>query len=238
MCNFVPYNVAACCALGDNLILRSTWYVRVMKVVLASVEHPTVYYILRAERICVDRRSWLQPYYGNVGTSAIGHGLLHAGRATGLTGTESGGSLDQTESVARWSRARRRTFESGMHESHGGTWKVCFRGVGNNRSVLFWLSGRAIDSGGQKRGFKSPRLCFFCFFFFVGGAHSSGIRASPTVVAVFFVFFAFFFTGVGLITMRSDSELYIFIFRSEKRIGLPMQPDSAKSDGTKSDLRI
>ena len=238
MCNFVPYNVAACCALGDNLILRSTWYVRVMKVVLASVEHPTVYYILRAERICVDRRSWLQPYYGNVGTSAIGHGLLHAGRATGLTGTESGGSLDQTESVARWSRARRRTFESGMHESHGGTWKVCFRGVGNNRSVLFWLSGRAIDSGGQKRGFKSPRLCFFCFFFFVGGAHSSGIRASPTVVVVFFVFFAFFCTGVGLITMRSDSELYIFIFRSEKRIGLPMQPDSAKSDGTKSDLRI
>ena len=195
MCNFVPYNVAACCALGDNLILRSTWYVRVMKVVLASVEHPTVYYILRAERICVDRRSWLQPYYGNVGTSAIGHGLLHAGRATGLTGTESGGSLDQTESVARWSRARRRTFESGMHESHGGTWKVCFRGVGNNRSVLFWLSGRAIDSGGQKRGFKSPRLCFFCFFFLWVVPTVQGFEPRLPLL-LFFLFFLLFFARV------------------------------------------
>ena len=41
-----------------------------------------------------------------------------------------------------------------------------------------------------------------------------------------------------LIIMRSDSELVIFIFRSEKRMGLHMQPDFAKSDGTKSDLRI
>ena len=38
--------------------------------------------------------------------------------------------------------------------------------------------------------------------------------------------------------MRSDFELQIFIFRSEKRIGPLMQSDSAKSDGTKSDLRI
>ena len=34
-------------------------------------------------------------------------------------------------------------------------------------------------------------------------------------------------------TMRSDSQLQIFIFRSEKRIGLLMQSDSAKSEGTK-----
>ena len=38
--------------------------------------------------------------------------------------------------------------------------------------------------------------------------------------------------------MRSDPELQIFIFRSEKLIGLVMQSDSAKSDGTKSDLII
>ena len=37
--------------------------------------------------------------------------------------------------------------------------------------------------------------------------------------------------------MRSDSELQIIIFRSEKRIGLLMQSDIAKSDGIKSDLR-
>ena len=38
--------------------------------------------------------------------------------------------------------------------------------------------------------------------------------------------------------MRSDSELLIFIFRSEKKMGLLMQSDFAKSDGIKSDLRI
>ena len=38
--------------------------------------------------------------------------------------------------------------------------------------------------------------------------------------------------------MRSDSELPVFIFRSEKRMGLLMQAGSAKSDGVKSDLRI
>ena len=39
--------------------------------------------------------------------------------------------------------------------------------------------------------------------------------------------------------MRSDSELLIFIFRSEKKMGLLiMQTDFAKSDGMKSDLRI
>ena len=38
--------------------------------------------------------------------------------------------------------------------------------------------------------------------------------------------------------MRSDSELLIIIFRSEKRMGLLMQSDFAKSDGIKSDLRI
>ena len=45
-------------------------------------------------------------------TSAIERGLLHARRATGLTGTESGGSLDRTESVARWSRQRCRTYDA------------------------------------------------------------------------------------------------------------------------------
>ena len=38
-----------------------------------------------------------------------------------------------------------------------------------------------------------------------------------------------------LILMRSDSELQIFIYRFEKRIGLLMQSDCAKSDGTKTD---
>ena len=38
--------------------------------------------------------------------------------------------------------------------------------------------------------------------------------------------------------MRSDSELLILIFRSEKKMGLLMQSDFAKSDGIKSDLRI
>ena len=38
--------------------------------------------------------------------------------------------------------------------------------------------------------------------------------------------------------MRSDSEVLIFIFRSEKRMGLLMQSDFAKYDGIKSDLRI
>ena len=37
--------------------------------------------------------------------------------------------------------------------------------------------------------------------------------------------------------MRSDSELQIFTFRSENRIGLLMQSDEEKSDGIKSDLR-
>ena len=38
--------------------------------------------------------------------------------------------------------------------------------------------------------------------------------------------------------MRSDSDLQIFTFRSEKRIGRLMQFDSAESDGPKSDWRI
>ena len=38
--------------------------------------------------------------------------------------------------------------------------------------------------------------------------------------------------------MRSDSELQVFIFLSEKRMGLLMQSDFAKSDGIKSDLSI
>ena len=41
-----------------------------------------------------------------------------------------------------------------------------------------------------------------------------------------------------LILMRSDSEPLDFIFRSEKRMGLLMQSDFAKSAGIKSDLRI
>ena len=38
--------------------------------------------------------------------------------------------------------------------------------------------------------------------------------------------------------MRSDSELLIFIFRSEKKMGLLMQSDFAKSDRIKLDLKI
>ena len=38
--------------------------------------------------------------------------------------------------------------------------------------------------------------------------------------------------------MRSDSELLIFAFRSEKMMGLLMQPDFAKFDGIESDLII
>ena len=38
--------------------------------------------------------------------------------------------------------------------------------------------------------------------------------------------------------MRSDSELLILIFRSEKKMGLLMQSGFAKADGIKSDLRI
>ena len=44
--------------------------------------------------------------------------------------------------------------------------------------------------------------------------------------------------GLRLIIMRSDSELLIFVFRCEKRMGLLMQSDLSKSDGMKSDLRI
>ena len=47
-----------------------------------------------------------------------------------------------------------------------------------------------------------------------------------------------FIFAVRLIIMRSDSELLIFIFRSEKRVGLFMQFDFAKSDGIKYYLRI
>ena len=39
-------------------------------------------------------------------------------------------------------------------------------------------------------------------------------------------------------TMRSDSELLIFFFDLEKRWGLLMESDFAKSDGLKSYLRI
>ena len=38
--------------------------------------------------------------------------------------------------------------------------------------------------------------------------------------------------------MPSDSELLIFVFRSEKRMGLLIQSVFVKSDGIKSDLRI
>ena len=38
--------------------------------------------------------------------------------------------------------------------------------------------------------------------------------------------------------MRSDSQLLIFIFRSEKEMGLFMQTDFAESDGIESDLII
>ena len=38
--------------------------------------------------------------------------------------------------------------------------------------------------------------------------------------------------------MRSDSELLISIFQSEKKMGLLMQSDFAKYDGIKSNLRI
>ena len=42
----------------------------------------------------------------------------------------------------------------------------------------------------------------------------------------------------GTRIMRSDSELLVFTFRPEKRMGLLTQSDFAKTDGTKSDLRI
>ena len=48
----------------------------------------------------------------------------------------------------------------------------------------------------------------------------------------------FYRSILRLIVMRSDSNIQSFIFRSEKRIGLRMQSDSAKSDGRKSDSRI
>ena len=32
-------------------------------------------------------------------------------------------------------------------------------------NTLFWVSGRAVDSRQAEREFKSPCLCFFCFFF-------------------------------------------------------------------------
>ena len=38
--------------------------------------------------------------------------------------------------------------------------------------------------------------------------------------------------------MRSDSGLQVFFFRYEKIIGLVVQYDIAKSNGTKSGLRI
>ena len=41
---------------------------------------------------------------------------------------------------------------------------------------------------------------------------------------------------VRLFTMQSDSELLIFIFLSEKRMGLLIKSDFEKSDGIKSDL--
>ena len=47
-----------------------------------------------------------------------------------------------------------------------------------------------------------------------------------------------FVFGVRPFMMRSDSELLIFIFRSEKRMGLLTQFDFAKYDGIKSGLRI
>ena len=51
--------------------------------------------------------------------SSIGTACFTPGGRRGLrAGTKSGGSLDQTESMARWSQARRRTYEGGMHESH------------------------------------------------------------------------------------------------------------------------
>ena len=48
----------------------------------------------------------------------------------------------------------------------------------------------------------------------------------------------FVFSRVRPFIMRSDSELLIFIFRSEQKMGLLMQTDFAKPDGIKSDLRI
>ena len=46
------------------------------------------------------------------------------------------------------------------------------------------------------------------------------------------------YTPVRPFIMRSDSELLIFIFPSEERMGLLMQSDFAKSDGVKYYLRI
>ena len=56
-------------------------------------------------------------------------------------------------------------------------------------NVLLWVSGRAVDSGGQKLGFKSPALCFFFFSSESPGLSFSGVQASPTVN--FFLFACF-----------------------------------------------
>ena len=66
--------------------------------------------------------------------------------------------------------------------------------MANIRYILFWVSGRAIDSGGQKRGFKIPSLFFlFCFLLW---AVLTVQGLEPRLQSSFFLFFASFFYGL------------------------------------------
>ena len=53
--------------------------------------------------------------------------------------------------------------------------------------LLFWVSGRAVDSGGQNLGFESPAPYFF-FNPESPGLSFSGAQASPAVDFFFFFF--------------------------------------------------
>ena len=57
------------------------------------------------------------------------------------------------------SSGSRRRHNGGTETKLGerGAVKVCLLGMANNRYILFWLSGRAIDSVSTGQGFK-PRL--------------------------------------------------------------------------------
>ena len=79
-------------------------------------------------------------------------------------------------------------------------------GLENHRYILFWVSGRALDFGGQKRGFKSPLLCFFRGLFQgVGGWVWTGDRVALR---------NFFFCS-PLVVLRRTTGLFIIL------LGLP-----------------
>ena len=85
---------------------------------LASIEHPIVYYICghcASMAIAVPK---LQHDHGSVGTSAIGHRLLHTLRSQGH---RAGEARPGPKSVAWSSLAPPPTHEGGMHISHSTT---------------------------------------------------------------------------------------------------------------------